>query len=340
MSEAVTTASTRERDSDGQRRSIPFSFFEQSPRFRSGGNTIEPVLPSDEPVLVGRFRTLRLREGLTLHATDTEDLHDLTTCTNLDPGFGFYLFIEDGEGLDASVDGRPLPVGRHRGGAGGSTGFAMSWRARARFRRRAARGTRVRKALVIVSHEWLEQTFGRNSVAIPPAALEHLAISRWSPSYRLRKLAEGLLEPDLRGDAVSRLRDESVALDLVAEAVATLEPPTGAAALRRTEALQLTRARDLIEARLSTDLAVAALAGELAIGVSALQRLFRVSQGCSVYEYIRDRRLDQARALLEQGRSVTAAAEAAGYSSPANFATAFRRKFGMTPTMAREGLQV
>lgn len=319
---------------------IPFSFFERSQRHRTGRRTIEPILAADEPVLLGRFRLVQLREGLVLHATETQDLHDLTTTTIQEPGFGFYLFFEDGEGLDTSLGGRSLPVGRHRGETSRPLGFTMSWREPTPFERRAKRGTRVRKALVIVSHEWLEQTFGRNNATILAPALQHLAISRWSPSYRLAKLVEGLLEPDPRGEAVSRLRDESIALDLVAEAIATLEPPSGRVGLRRSDTLQLNRARNLIEARLSDELSVSDIAGELGIGIVTLQRLFRAAYDCSVFEYVRTRRLEAARLLLEQGRSVAAAAEAAGYSSAANFATAFRRKFGTTPRQAREGIPV
>lgn len=333
-----TSSQVREGAQDWQ--PIPFSFFEASPRYRSGEHTVDPILPSDEPVLLGRFRWVRLRDGLMLHATETLDLHDLTTTTIQEPGFGFYLFFEDGEGLDASLGGRPLPVGRHRPDVSGPVGFTMSWHEPTLFARRAKRGTRVRKALVIVSHAWLEQTFGRNNAAILAPSLQHLAISRWSPSYRLGKLVESLLEPDQRGDAVSRLRDESIALDLIGEAIATLEPPSGQAILRRTETLYLNRARNLIEARLSEDLSVSDIAGELGIGAVTLQRLFRAAYDCSVFEYVRTRRLEAARLLLEQGRSVAAAAEAAGYSSAANFATAFRRKFGTTPRQAREGIPV
>ena len=42
--------------------------------------------------------------------------------------------------------------------------------------------------------------------------------------------------------------------------------------------------------------------------------------------------------MLEQGGTVAHAARHAGYGSAANFATAFRRRFGLTPRQAREGL--
>lgn len=71
-----------------------------------------------------------------------------------------------------------------------------------------------------------------------------------------------------------------------------------------------------------------------AAGVSAsgLQRLFRVSENQSIFEYVRMLRLERAFAALSSGEvTVQEASAIAGYSSAANFSTAFRRQFGTTP---------
>lgn len=319
--------------------SIPFSFLTNSAAYRSGEYTVAPILGAHEPVLAGRFRHFALRDGLVLHVTETEDLHDLQTSAIQRPGLGFYLFLEDTDGLDVSIGGRPLPVGRHRGSEPSPIGFLMSWQRPSRFIRQALRGTRVHKALVSVSPDWLDQTFGRGSPVLPAGASEHLAISRWFPSHRLCALIGDLLRADPRGTPpVARLRDESIALDLIGEALATLEPPSAGNRLLRLDAMRLGRARDLIEAALSEDLSVAAIADRVGMGAASLQRLFRSGYGCSVYEYVRGRRLDAARTMLERGETVSRAARYAGYGSAANFATAFRRRFGLTPRQAREGL--
>lgn len=67
-----------------------------------------------------------------------------------------------------------------------------------------------------------------------------------------------------------------------------------------------------------------------------LMRLFRAVHGTSVFDYYRGLRMDRARALLERERiSVIEAAYAAGYGNPANFATAFKRRFGLSPKDVR-----
>jgi AraC-like DNA-binding protein len=55
-----------------------------------------------------------------------------------------------------------------------------------------------------------------------------------------------------------------------------------------------------------------------------------------VFHYVRKIKLDQARVALETGKlTIAQAAFVAGYSSAANFATAFRRVFGFSPKDAR-----
>lgn len=70
-----------------------------------------------------------------------------------------------------------------------------------------------------------------------------------------------------------------------------------------------------------------------------LQRQFADLHGIGLLEYARRRRLDLARELLERGDATVAqAAHRAGYAHPANFATAFRRQFGMPPSQTRPQL--
>jgi AraC-like DNA-binding protein len=67
-----------------------------------------------------------------------------------------------------------------------------------------------------------------------------------------------------------------------------------------------------------------------------LQRYFRAYTGMSAFAYQRRRLLDAARIALErEGISVNEAAHRAGYTSAANFATAFRRQFGIAPSQLR-----
>ena len=72
------------------------------------------------------------------------------------------------------------------------------------------------------------------------------------------------------------------------------------------------------------------------LGKGLDQRQFRAVYGTTVFDHLRDCRLQRARHALEHdGLTVGQAAVLAGYTSAANFATAYRRRFGMPPKLAR-----
>jgi AraC-like DNA-binding protein len=72
------------------------------------------------------------------------------------------------------------------------------------------------------------------------------------------------------------------------------------------------------------------------VNANTLQRQFRAVFGTTVFDYLRECRLLRARRALEHGGvTVGQAALAAGYTSAANFATAYRRRFGHVPKLAR-----
>lgn len=74
------------------------------------------------------------------------------------------------------------------------------------------------------------------------------------------------------------------------------------------------------------------LAGTVGLSESTLKRGFNQVFGTTVFGYIRARRMEHARQLLESGRAtVLEAATLVGYANPSNFATAFRRQFGENP---------
>ncbi|WP_322025191.1 response regulator [Burkholderia sp. BCC1977] len=64
-----------------------------------------------------------------------------------------------------------------------------------------------------------------------------------------------------------------------------------------------------------------------------LSRAFRDNLGQTVFEYLRHERLRIAQDLLDStSLSIASIAKEIGFSTPANFATAFRERFGITPT--------
>jgi DNA-binding response OmpR family regulator len=86
---------------------------------------------------------------------------------------------------------------------------------------------------------------------------------------------------------------------------------------------------------------IAELANAVGTSEKRLSRAFIESVGKTVYQYLRDERLRLAQRLLcDTALSVTSVAEEVGFSSGANFATAFRERFGMTPSTYRNQFRV
>ncbi len=85
--------------------------------------------------------------------------------------------------------------------------------------------------------------------------------------------------------------------------------------------------------------ALAELAARVGTHEKRLSRIFREHMGRTVFEFVREARLAQARRLLgESALSVEEVALAVGFSSAANFSTAFRERFDTTPTGFRQTL--
>lgn len=83
------------------------------------------------------------------------------------------------------------------------------------------------------------------------------------------------------------------------------------------------------------------LAAEHGISVSFLQKSFKQVYGLPVYQYLKTYRLEKAAAaLLGTGRSVTEIALDAGYTNPAKFSEAFRKRFGLSPSEYRRSESV
>ncbi|MET0543034.1 MAG: DNA-binding response regulator [Variovorax sp.] len=92
-----------------------------------------------------------------------------------------------------------------------------------------------------------------------------------------------------------------------------------------------------VEAHLAHMPSLAELARRVGTHEKRLTRAFREQTGLSVFEFVRERRLALARRLLTQTPlGIGDIAVEAGFSSAANFATAFRAEAGVSPTEYRQ----
>lgn len=310
---------------------------------------VEPVHLADDVAIAGEFRMQRLRSGIMLHATDTVDVCDLITRVEHEPTLIALLFLEGA--VNMSLGDRDFRLGPGwRGRDAAPEGLLLSMAEPDLFVRHARRGNHVRKVTVSVTPNWLD---GDGLGDLDPGAelkafrREHLAEASWRLSPRIVALVESILAPSPLSPLLRQLHQESQALEILTDA---LQAATGSAELVAEtrlrdarlggrERARLQRVRAYLEAHQGDQLSLEAIARDVGMSVSVLQRLFHAAFGTSVFDYARGRRMERARAALIRDQvSVTEAAEIAGYASPANFATAFKRRFGHSPSSARRGI--
>ena len=94
---------------------------------------------------------------------------------------------------------------------------------------------------------------------------------------------------------------------------------------------KIERALSYINEHLSEDLSVDTLAGQVYISKYHFMRRFKELTGCSVHQYITQKRLLAAARLLRAGVSAQNACARCGFQDYSAFQRAFRRQFGMTP---------
>ncbi|NJN40938.1 MAG: helix-turn-helix transcriptional regulator [Flammeovirgaceae bacterium] len=103
--------------------------------------------------------------------------------------------------------------------------------------------------------------------------------------------------------------------------------------LRDEEAVRkIKQAKDYILKNPNTTHTLKALSKLIGLNEYQLKSGFKEVYGTTVFGFILDHKLDQARFLLDKGQHhVNEVAFEIGYTNPSHFIAAFKKKFGMTP---------
>lgn len=295
----------------------------------------------EQPVLAGHLTARTLRPGLDVHCAEVNDLHDMRTRTVVEPGLRVLILLDGC--VDVSFASRRISVSARpeRGGSPRPVGLLIGLAQAEIFERRWQRGAYERKVTVTADAGWLASCRvsgeGQGSAALREFLSRHLAVERWQPSPRAIAIAEQLVRAPAMQPLLLHMFLESRAIELVGEAVASLDrTDPGRVALTPREYRRARELRDFLDSDSCDGLTLDELAQRAGVNTGTLQRQFRAAFGSTIFEYLRESRLQRARAALESGGlSVAVAARLAGYTSPANFATAYKRRFGVSPKTAR-----
>lgn len=303
-----------------------------------------PSLDHDQAVLDGHFQVSTLRPGLILRCADTRDLHDMQTQAELKPALKLIMLLQGS--ADVSFGYRRLTWPALGEPGVGQDAALISLAQPDLFVRRARRGNAERSVTLTLTQEWLLNSplvHGPAWPAIESFATTHLSLLRWQPSPRMRALAEQISRPAVFTAGLQSLYQESRCIEMIGEALsgvtARVSTPGCSQSVGPRAGRKLSALRELLDSGAADDASLAVIARQVGMTVNAMQSGFRALTGKAVFEYLRYGRLERARRALERdGASVAEATAIAGYSSTANFSTAFRREFGLTPRQSQGGL--
>jgi len=283
-------------------------------------------------LLTGRMWVSELEPGMQLRLADVQDRFGLTSKAVLPAGIKIALVIYGTARVRYGHHGATLgPDATH-------SGLLVALPSSAQFMRQGQAGEYERTLTLSLSPYWIARHGYQTLMNVSPEA-PHLAY--WTPSPGLLALASRLFTLHtvaINNDAY-RLQLMGFAMALAGESLAGACPaPSIMQASSHAHDRRLTRLMSIVDSGQATGMTQVDLAHQLGMSVSNLQRRFYRQYGESLGSFLRRHHLSLAReAMVREAISIETAAALAGYTSATNFATAFKREFGVRPSDYRKG---
>lgn len=133
---------------------------------------------------------------------------------------------------------------------------------------------------------------------------------------------------------------ESKAIELFAMQITQLEQMESAEpiSLKKLEVERMHEVREILINQTGDQLSLRTLAHLVGTNEFNLKRDFKAVFGKTVYAYLNEHKMEQAKAMLvEQGITVSEIAKKMGYKHATHFTTAFKKYFGFLPNKIRMG---
>lgn len=308
-------------------------FCGQAPTRLAGTPCFEQAVDARQAVLRGEMRVHELSNGLILYTASGEDLIEGRSGNALEPGIKA-TFVLSGA-TELGYGDKHFQLDARRGGARSAVLLAVS--EAERFSRVWQRGRQERKVVLTLTAEWIEAVCQGDSGcgrSLARFSGRHLHELPWSPSARVRAQAARLFEAPAADGLLARLQRESIALDIASD-VAHAVSGVGDCEVRLPPRAQarLAKLQDLLDSGEADSLSLREIACHVGSNTVDLQNHFRLLHGTTIFAYLRERRLGQAHErLLRQSISVEEAARHSGYRSLSAFSTAFKKRYGVSPS--------
>ena len=225
------------------------------------------------------------------------------------------------------------------------------------FTRHLIENQTVKKVNVTIEKDWLlKRCKSSVDVEIMASIFDHnCLVYGFDCSSLLIKLAESLFKQKVNSEIGSHLKAEHLSLQILHSCLPLLsnhsdENIVSPNRLNLSSKLSVNPKSPigvskieialndlLLKNRLLNNLSLKDVATQLGLSISTLQRKIKEKHHVTVIEYLRNKRLDNAKKLLIiERKSIGEVSFISGYSHAANFTTAFKKRFGMTPDKLRK----
>lgn len=299
---------------------------------------LSPDLSGQVNMLRGNIDFFQLQDGLSVHFSNACDLQNLEIIRECQPRLCISYFLEGNIEAYIGNDPIPMPIFDEKNQSWQPVATMFSQCKSELFKRYAKRGSFIKKIVITITPEWLEK-FKHDTIEfnqIQSFVQTHLARKNWTPSPHSIAIVEQIITSANMSEIMRRLYVESRTLMLVEEALRELigfHPNERHGNIRPQDRDRLKAVEHYLQNHIGHQISTKELANEVGISVNSLQRLITKAYDMSASKFIRTFMLERARTTMERdGISISEAAYIAGYNSPANFATAFKKCFGFSPS--------
>lgn len=299
---------------------------------RMGLTFLDTDPESGEAIARGWHVNEVLRPGLAVSLTQTRILRDGVSELTTPPAILLGVTLHGGRSVScAGIE--------YKTSAGDCA--AISMREPVCWKTRQRAGDEATVVGLVLTKDWLATLFDQelcaDCAAFRDLANTHLVPKTCRAKPSMRRAAEALILASEDRGLLGRLRLEAAALDYVAAWLDIISGERSGAemSLGRPGHRRILEVRErLDELRPGESVTLESLAREFGLSTSTLCRHFRRIHGTSVCQYLSEQRLQLAHAGLKRGEvTIAQAAFLAGYSSASSFSTAFKRSFGLPPSV-------
>ncbi|WP_420548034.1 helix-turn-helix domain-containing protein [Curvivirga sp.] len=285
----------------------------------------------DKTIIRGSILNSNYKSGFRIHTTDIIEVRDYDVTATLGPAISIIIMLAGH--ISFARDGVETVLEANDG----PKGYFISRNKHIEWTRHIKKDNLIRKVVVTMNHEFVTQDLDINVSAEKwQKIVDEPNPQMWRPSSKVLAIAERLIRPTEENPMVKNLAQQTAALEIITEALQHVLSEKEENLTSTDNVSKALRIKNYVDQNIEQDMSLDQLSVDLGVSVNSLQRYFKAEFNQPLMGYIRERKLLMAHEAMERDNlTIAQAAFLAGYNSAANFSTAYKKKFGFSPSLIR-----